>query len=193
MKHMHRLGVIVCLIFSLVACQTGGEIEPSRYPMEIGWIGESPNYPLNAAGFTRAEIMSHAPGMTDISTAYRLITKEAQIAAKFHKFKKTGQARTLAKQYQAEKMQVEKNYPGAKLLAESKIVLIKKEKEYPAFKSAYEFENTFMRRKQMVYFELILTETDDRYIKFESSAPNSQKKAIAQKNMELLDAVNWTH
>lgn len=194
MKHIcYILGVIGCLIFSLAACQTGREFAQTHYPIEIKLIGESPNYPLNAAGFARAEIMSHAPGMTNISTAYKLITHNAQIMTTIHKFRKTGFANTLAQQYKAEKKQIEKNHPDAKLLTDSKISFIKKEKEYQAVKATYEFEDSFMRKQQMIYFELILIATDDGYIKFRSSAPLSQKKFAAPKNMELLEEVNWTH
>jgi hypothetical protein len=73
--------LIAIVAIALGACQTGGGVKETRYPAEIRGIGDSPNYPLVAAGFNRAEIMTYAPGMVDISTAYNLVSPEVQIAA----------------------------------------------------------------------------------------------------------------
>ena len=187
-----RIIIIAAITIGLVACQTGG-VKETRYPAEIHDIGESPNYPLVAAGFNRAEIMTYAPGMTDISTAYNLLTPDVQIAATIYRSSKNGRAPNLSDQLSAEKFQIDKYHPGAELMGEEVLTLEKNGQTYSAQKASYRYNGVFMRKQQVVYSELVLWSHKDKYIKLRSTAPIAQKEKASQKNIELLRVVNWAN
>ena len=192
--NLHIRSIIAVLFtIGLVACQTGGGVKETQYPAEIRGIGDSPNYPLVAANFNRAEIMAYAPGMADISTAYNLLTPEALIAATIYRSSKNGRAPNLSDQFLAEKHNIEKYHPGAELIDEEIITLEKNGQTYSANKASYRYSGIFMHQQQVVYSELILWSHDDKYIKLRSTAPLAQKERARAKNMELLDAVNWAN
>lgn len=193
---MKTIATFLLSVFFLVVvggCQTTGGERQTRYPAEIKGIGESPNYPLRAAGFDRAEIMTYAPGMTNISTAYNHLAPEAQIAATIYVYKKDGSGVGVNQQYEAEKTNIEKYHSGAKLLNEAEETFIKNEKELTAYKAQYEFDGVFMHRQQRVYSELMLIEHEGKYIKLRSTAPKAQKDIAAKKNLELMNVVNWAN
>jgi len=185
--------VIVFLAIGLASCQTGGGVKQAQYPAEVRGIGDSPNYPLVAAGFNRAEVMTYAPGMTDISTAYNIVTPEAQIASTIYRSSKNGRAQNLTDQYTAEKAQIEKYHPGSELIDEEIITLNKKGKMYSAKKASFRYNANFMRQQQVVYSELVLLSHEDKYIKLRSTTPIIQERIARKKNMELLNAVNWAN
>jgi hypothetical protein len=146
---------------------------PSGYPAQVTGIGDSPNYPLRAAGFERAEIMMYEPGFRHISTAYNLRTKEAQIAATIYLVPHESPQASVKQRYQSEKTTIEQYHPGARLRA------------------TYELDGTFMHQKQRLHSEVWLWSHKDRYVKFRSTAPIGQKSIAGTKNLELLNAVNW--
>ena len=176
-----------------VGCQSTGGERQTRYPAEIKGIGESPNYPLKAAGFDRAEIMTYAPGMTNISTAYNYLAPWAQIAATIYVKKKGDSQIDVKQQFEAEKANIEKYHPGAKLLKEGDEIFIKNGKELSALKAQYEFDSVFMHRPQKVYSELMLIEYEGKYIKLRSTSPKAQKDVASKKNTELMNVVNWAN
>jgi hypothetical protein len=185
--------IVAGIVLVLAACQTGGGVKETRYPAEIRGIEDSPNYPLVAAGFNRAEIMSFAPGMTDISTAYNLLTPEVQIAATIYRSSKNGRAPNLSDQYLAEKHNIEKYHSGAELISEEDISLEKNGNTYSAKRASYRFGGKFMHKQQVVYSELVLLSHGDKYIKLRSTAPIAQKEKARDKNMELLNVVDWAN
>ena len=182
----------VVIALTLSGCPGPG-VSPTRYPVRVDGIGDSPNYPLRAAEFERAEIMSFAPGMTDISTAYNLLSAEVQIAATIYRSSKEGRAPELATQFQAEKIQIEQYHPGAQLLEEKSITLEKNGQTYPALKASYQYRGIFMHRPQTVYSELVYWSHGENYLKLRSTAPIAQREKAEAKNMELLNAVNWAN
>ena len=84
MKNLPSIFLSIYIVLTFGACPHGG----GGYPAEIRGIGDSPNYPLEAAGFQRAEMMTYAPGLTNISTAYNLLSPDIQIAATIYSYKK---------------------------------------------------------------------------------------------------------
>lgn len=192
MKRITLLISIAIITLTLAGCPGPG-VSPTRYPVRVDGIGDSPNYPLKAAGFERAEIMSFAPGMTDVSTAYNLLSPDIQIAATIYRSSKVGRAPDMATQFQAEKKQIEHYHPGAQLLEEKSITLEKNGQTYPALKASYQYGGTFMHRPQTVYSELVYWSHGKNYLKLRSTAPIAQREKAEGKNMELLNAVNWAN
>ena len=164
---------------------------PGGYPARIEGIGDSPNYPLRAAGFERAEIIAYAPGMRHLSTAYNLLTPETQIAATIYLVPHDSTTPVIAERYRAEKAAIEAYHPGAKLLEEKEVALEKNGVQYKALKAAYELEGIFMHQRQQLYSEVLLWSHKDRYVKLRATAPAAQRATAAAKNLELLGAVNW--
>lgn len=164
---------------------------PSGYPVQVRGIGDSPNYPLRAAGFDRAEIMMYEPGFRHISTAYNLRTEEAQIAATIYLVPHKSPQPNINERYKAEKTTIEQYHPGALLLYEKTVILSKNGVKYEAFKATYEFDGIFMHKQQRLYSEIWLLSHKDSYMKFRSTAPAGQKSIAEIKNLELLNAVNW--
>ena len=185
--------IIPVIAIALTAFLTGAGIKETHYPAEIQGIGDSPNFPLVAAGFERAEMMTYAPGMTDISIAYNLISPEVQIAATIYFFSKNSGFPNLSDQLLAEKQNIERYHPDAELIGEEVINLEKNGNSYSANKVSYRFNDKFMRRQQVVYSELTLWNHGNKYIKLRSTTPISQKERARDKNMELLRAVNWAY
>jgi hypothetical protein len=164
---------------------------PSGYPAQVTGIGDSPNYPLRAAGFERAEIMMYEPGFRHISTAYNLRTKEAQIAATIYLVPHESPQASVKQRYQSEKTTIEQYHPGARLMSEETVILSKHGVTYEALRATYELDGTFMHQKQRLHSEVWLWSHKDRYVKFRSTAPIGQKSIAGTKNLELLNAVNW--
>ena len=103
MKTIQLLIISALFLAGLNGCQTTGDERETSYPAEIKGIGESPNYPLKAAGFDRAEIVTYAPDMTNISTAYNYLRSDAQIAATIYMYKKGILEISASQQFEAEK------------------------------------------------------------------------------------------
>jgi hypothetical protein len=183
--------ILVCALFliSLTGCQLPG----GGYPAEIQGVGESPNYPLKAAGFDRAEILTYAPGMINISTAYNCTMPDVQIAATIYVYKKGDSAISVSQQFEAEKANIGKYHLGAVLLNEGAEVFNKNGKDIPALKAQYEFEGGVRQTKQTLYSEIMLIEYGDNFIKLRSTAPKSQMDVAAKKNLELMNAVHWAN
>ncbi|MEN8136628.1 MAG: hypothetical protein ABFS18_14010 [Thermodesulfobacteriota bacterium] len=187
--------IITCtfLLVGIVGCQTTGGVRQNDYPAEIKGIGDYPNYPLKAAGFDRAKIMTYAPGMTNISTAYNYLGSDAQIAATIYVYKKGGLQINAIQQFEAEKANIEKYHPGAQLIKTGKETFVKNGKELSALTAQYEYDGVFMHRQQPVYSELMLIEYGDKFIKLRSTSPKSQRSIASKKNLELMNVVNWAN
>ena len=193
MKILFNLLTVFLLPIFIFGCPSAGVMQQTKYPARLEGIGESPNYPLQAAGFDRAEIMTYEPGMTNISTAYNYRTPTTQIAATIYRYKKMSLDQKLGKQFELEKATIEKIHHSAKLLYEDQDSFRKQGKEFVAFKASYEFEGLFMKETRLIYSELILIDIGYTFIKLRSSAPISQKEVAAKKNIELMNVVNWAN
>jgi hypothetical protein len=187
--HAVLLSVIVALF--LAACGTAGNEHRSQYPAEITGIGDSPNFPLRAAGFQRGKILTYAPGMTEISNAYNLVSPEMQIASTIYHLPLAKAASPLTVQFAREKVAIEQYHAGAQLLREEEITLGKAGTTYRALRAEYSFDGEFMHRQQQLYSELIIWTHGTRYIKFRSTAPLAQRERVREKNLELLNTLNW--
>ena len=193
MKTIQLLIISALFLASLSGCQTTGDEKETRYPAEIKGIGESPNYPLKAAGFDRAEIITYAPDMTNISTAYNYLQSDAQIAATIYVYKKGILKISASQQFEAEKTNIEKYHPGAMLIMSGKKSFIKDGKELPALTAQYEYDGVFMSKPQALYSELMLIEYGGKFIKLRSTTPKFQRTIASKKNLELMNAVNWAN
>ena len=186
MKSLQLIALFLVLLL-VTGCPS-----PLKYPAIISGLGESSTYPLNAAGFERGELVMYEPGMRNISIAYNLLSPDAQIAATIYVYKYGGIAPSLQNQFVNEKHQIE-NYHSPKLLYEKPIILYKNGQEYHALKAAYEYEQIFMHKPQTtVYSELILLLNGKDFVKLRSTSPISQQEIAIEKNLELLNAVDWT-
>ncbi|WPC05717.1 hypothetical protein SBP02_02860 [Pseudomonas benzenivorans] len=165
----------------------------SGYPAEITMIGESPNYPMEAAGFQRAEVIAYAPGMMHMSTAYNLRSPEVQVAATIYIVPHEAAVPDFSGRFDAEKSTIEDYHPGAILVEQEEVELVKNGKRYAARKAAYEFSGVFDFREQKLYSEVVLLSHKGSYVKLRSTSPAAQRAAARQKNMDLLEAVNWAY
>ncbi len=193
MKIARLLIIGTFLSLAIAGCQTTGGVRQGGYPAEIKGIGESQNYPLKAAGFDRAEIMTYAPGMTNISTAYNYLGAEAQIATTIYVYKKGEAQVSVNQQFDAEKANIERYHPGARLIETGKETFLKNGIELNALTAKYEFEGIFMHKPQLVYSELMLIEFKDEFIKLRSTSPRNQSSIASKKNLELMNVVNWAN
>ncbi len=190
---MKLLSVLTSLLVGVLlsGCGAPSVQHQARYPAEISGIGDSPNYPLHVAGFERGKVFTYAPGMKEISTAYNLVSPDLQIASTIYLLPLEKAASPLTAQLAREKGAIEQYHPGAELLKEEELTLVKNGAVYKVLKAAYSFEGEFMRQRQRLYSEVLLWSHKDRYIKFRSTAPVSQREAVITKNVELINALNW--
>jgi len=183
------------LAVALAGCPAPGV---SAYPMRVPDIGESADYPAYAAGFERDGILSYAPGKVDVSVGYNMLTPEAQIASTLYisdrsVFPDVLQAEDPdAALFDLTKSGVQQYHPGALLLGEDSVTLVKNGREYHARRAVFRYEDSFMGRRQSVYSVLMLWRHGDDFIKLRSTTPYAQRHLSESNNMELLEAVNWT-
>lgn len=189
------------LAFVLAGC-------PRPYPLEITHVGDTPDYPLQAAGFTREKILSYRaddslpgdnPDLSDVSIAYDLLTPGAQIASTIYVTHAPTVYPGLLEQndplkalFEGNKSTIVQHRPGAELLGEVKETLTRNGRKYTALVATYRFNGVFMRKQQTVYSVLMVWRHEDNFIKLRSTTPYSQRKPSRQNNLNLLNAVNWT-
>jgi len=186
-----RIVLAVVFFTLLVGCPSASG--PTRYPAQVTGIGDSPNYPLRVAGFERAEIIMYEPGFRHISTAYNLKSREAQIAATIYLVPHESPRPDVKQRFQAEKANIEQYHPGARLVSDERVSLSKHGNTYEALKATYELDGVFMNQRQRLYTELWLWSHKDRYVKVRSTSPIDQRLLAADKNLELINAVNWAN
>jgi hypothetical protein len=166
--------------------------EPTKFPAPVTKLVSTETFPTEAGGFERGEVIAYAEGMKHLSAEYSLLADGLQIAATIdftpHEAGKTD----LAEQFKEEKVAIEKYYLGARWQKQEEIQLEKKGSSYKALKAGYEFEGMFRGQRQQVYAELILWSQGDRWVKLRIMAPSWQRKKLAPKGAELLDAVDWS-
>lgn len=195
---MHRtvcLFLCAAAVLALAGCPAPGV---SPYPRSLGDIGDSADYPLRAAGFERAKILGYAPDNADVSVGYNMLTPEAQIASTIYisassVFPEVRQAENpLAALFELNKAGVRQYHPGASLLGEDSVVLVKNGREYHALRAVFRYEDGFMGRRQQLYSLLMLWRHDDDFIKLRSTTLYAQRHLSESNNLNLLQAVNWT-
>jgi len=183
------------LAVALAGCPAPGV---SPYPTRVPDIGESADYPVHAAGFERDSILSYAPDNLDVSVGYNMLTPEAQIASTIYisdrsVFPDVLQAEDPATVlFELTKDGLRQYHPGATLLGEDSVTLVKDGREYQAQRAVFRYEDRFMGRRRPVYSVLMLWRHGDDFIKLRSTTPYAQRHLSESNNMELLEAVNWT-
>ncbi len=159
------------------------------YPAELVGIKQSPYYPLEAAGFSRGKIFMYAPDMEDVSIGYNMFNSENQIASTIYIYEFSV---TLKELFLAEKSNIISKHSGAALLKESEIKIARHGSEYKALAAEFEFDADFDHSLQPVFSQLILWTYNDKFIKLRSTSPISQRSETIEKNMVLINVVNWT-
>lgn len=180
---------LIALVVILVGCATTSPSQ-MKYPAELTGIGDSPNYPLEAAGFTRGKIMMYAPGMKDISTGYNMFTPENQIASTIYVYQYPVEALAL---FEAEKNNITEAHNGAELLSETEVELVKNGNKYVAFQATYKFNANLNKKYQEVFSRFVLWKHKNSFIKLRSTSPIAQEKQTIVKNTALLNAINWAN
>jgi len=196
-----RIPAILVLCAVLVAGLTGC---PARPPVsEPARIGNSVDYPEQAAGFRRGDVFDYAKtgsqDPVDLSIGYNLLTEGAQIASTIYV---TNAPRVfpglldmpdpVRAIYEDHKSAIVQHHAGATLLGETAETLVKSGREYPALLAAYRFDEVFMGNRQPVYSVLMVWRHGDNIVKLRSTAPFAQGPVLMTHNRKLLDAVNWT-
>lgn len=177
------------LVFVLAGCPAPGV---SPYPMRVGGIGDTADYPLRAAGFEREKIVSYAPGNADVSVGYSMLTPEAQIASTIYLTAHTGQIGSAEEYFSLSRTAIGQHHPGAELLAENTVVLTKGGQQFTAQRAAYRYEDGFMGRRQPLYSVLMVWRIGDSFVKLRSTTPYAQRHLSESNNQNLLEAINWT-
>ena len=170
----------------------------SPYPMQVGRIGDTTDYPLRAAGFERGKILSYAPGNADVSVGYNMLTPEVQIASTIYisdpsVFPEVRQAEDpMAALFELTKAGLLRYHQDASLLGEDSVVLAKDGRQYQALRAFFRYEDGFMGRRQPLYSLLMVWQHDGDFVKLRSTTPYAQRHLSESNNQNLLEAVNWT-
>lgn len=181
--------LLVCCCLLVSGCPTRAP-HSSGYPAEITGIGESKNFPLNAAGYRRGKTLTYESGIKNYSIGYDVFGPALQNAITLYFYPGSSDR---PKQFEHEKRQIVDAHAGATLLGEGDETFEKEGGSYPARIAKYRYVGEFAGRRQELYSELILVPLPARYLKVRSTAPFVQGPAAASKVRELLGAVNWAH
>lgn len=182
--------VLLSLCVFLAACPGPAVQRGGGYPAEITGLGESSNFPISAAGYTRGKMFMYEPGMKNHSVAYDIYEQQIQNAATLYFYEaQLG----FAELFQAEKQQIIASHPGAVLLREALTTLNKGGVSYQGQAATFSFSSVFAGQQQQVFSQLILVAHPKRFFKLRSTAPIAQANAVELKNQQLLEAVNWAY
>jgi hypothetical protein len=174
------------------------------YPRYISDIGESPDYPLLAAGFERGQVITHTPGSRDVSIYYRFCEVEEgeviEVVAILRNKRATGRQGSVQAALEAEKATLLGMDPELVPLGQETVTLRKNGREYAALKasflglgSSWCFEPMRIFAPSVPrYIELIIWRHQDRLLILRSSTKPEHPDIASAKNLELLEAVNWT-
>jgi len=194
-----RVLSFAALAFVLAGCSA---LEP--YPRAVTDIGESADYPLEAAGFRRSWIAEISAEIPDVEINYRLCQFDSapytEIVSNIRMTRANGPADSAKSRFDAAKKTIEQSRFGVEQLENRSLVLKKNGRNYFALKAAYStrgysfciFSDLIVGEPIPLYVELIVWRHEDRLITLDSTAPLGNRDIASAKNLELLDAVNWT-
>ncbi len=203
-----RLALCAALALALAGCW----IYP-LYPKHIEDVGDTADYPLSAAGFERGHILSYAPGGRDVSIHYRLCgsagAEELEVLAVLRSKRVSGPQGSVKAALDAEWSALFGLDPPPDPPNQESVKLSKNGRDYVALKwsglgygyspcfrgSAREFREYILELPVPRHVELFVWQHEDRILSLQSFAsfatPENRDIAPA-KNLELLDAVNWS-
>ncbi|SRR5258705_12898394 len=182
--------LLLSLCVFLTACPGPALQTRGQYPAEITGVGDSKNFPLSAAGYTRGKIYTYEPGMRNHSIAYDVFGPQLQNAVTLFFYKVPA---PLAEQFLAEKNQIVASHPGATLVREAPVTFQKSGVTYQGYAATYTFQAVFAQREQLVSSQLILVEHPARYVKVRSTAPSIQGALAEAGTRQLMEEVNWAY
>lgn len=198
------LPLCAALVLLLAGC-------PSN-PEYITDVDEA-DYPLSAAGFDRGSIISNTPGGGNLSVYYSLCEwvgdDRIDNGAILRITRVTGLRDSAQARFEAAKADLLKRDPNAERLNDGTVTLTKNGEDHAALKASYRslgiswcFPNSDLLAGQGLtfslpvpvprYIELIVWRHEDRVLAFHGSADPKNQDIASAKNLELLDAVNWT-
>lgn len=191
---------IFLVLWAVLALTLAGapEAGAARYPQKITGVPDSSEYPLRAAGFERTGFYRYQPGDADISVGYNMFTPETNIVSTIYitngsvfpgLLREDDPVAALFNDYKTSTAQY---HAGARLLGEDSVVLKKNGKNYKALRVFFQYEADFMSKRQPVFSVMMLWRNGDDFIKLRSTMPIAQRDQWETRNMDLLDAVDWT-
>jgi len=185
--------LLYILLFTLISgCATNLQgsnfTDSTNYPAEITGIGDSPKYPLIAAGFKRGKLLTYAPGLVNISAGYSLNTSKNNISSTIYQYPATT---TLDEMLVIEKQRIARFNSTAKFLTSNERTLSKNGVNYRALEVTLRYNANYSGKYQELFSQLVLWQHEDNFIKLRSTSPISQSEDTPAKNSELLNAVNW--
>lgn len=202
MKRTIRMASTCALVILLAGCPRPGG------PNSVANILNENDYPLQAAGFHRDQIINYdeiagveSPGaaLSDVSVGYNMLTPETQIASTIYITHAPTVFPDLLDQrdpvrvvYEWHKSAISKRHPGAELRGETTETMTKSGNVYTVRVAAYRYEDKFMGKRQTVYSVLLVWRHGENIVKLRSTAPYAQGQQLRLHNLRLLDAVNWT-
>jgi hypothetical protein len=192
--------ICAALALSLAGC--AGTVS---HPGGVGGVGESGDYPLEAAGFRKLGVYSLSLQTSSASVQYRLCSTGSpydpfvEILATIRITRVTVAAHSARAALDEAKVAIEQSRFGGELLDEGAFILTKNGERYVALKAAYStarysqcLVGVVLGFPQPRYVELIVWRHEDRIMTLQSNARLENRNAASAKNLELLDAVNWT-
>lgn len=193
-----RFATFVALALVLAGC----------YPKYITDVGESADYPLSAAGFERRSIIRHTWFSQDVAVYYEFCRDTGvefkDIGTILRTKRVSGPDDTVQARLEAEKATLIELDPSPEGPKQETITLSKDGRSYAALKwsqfgkgnSACRFRfsgaEDYFKLPVPRYIELIVWRHEDRILILHGRAAPENRDIAPAKNLELLDAVNWT-
>lgn len=176
----------VALTFSLTPITSYAQ---SNFPVEVRDLPGLDRFPVEVAGYRRAEVVAYAPELSSFSVAYNRYDEQLQNAVTLYFGPRLNNT---AAQLLDEKAAVINAHPDSRVVSERVLVLSKDGRTFEATLFTFEYTEEFARRRQKVRSFLLVTFTNQRRVKLRSTAPVDQGDRAERNLIPFLDGVSWT-
>ena len=162
--------------------------DKSDYPAEISGIGDTPNFPLEVAGYRRGNMLMYAPGMTDISFEYSRFDSALQNSVTVYFYPRV---KPLIDEFAGVKQAVLQTHPGGTISSEKNVDLVKDGKTYHGMMASFRFRDVFSGTAQNLSSQVTVVEQASRFVKVRSTSPVAHSASAESGVSHLLDGVAW--
>ena len=183
--------VLVLAFFSvlLAGCPATNPTRPnSNYPSEVTNFAEFERFPAKASGYRRGKVTAYAPALADYSVAYDAFGSVLQNAVTLYFYPRMIDT---AAQLSAEKAEVAKAHPGARVISERTLTLQQASRAYEATVVTFAYASNFEGRWQDVSSQLVVVFLPQGTFKVRSTAPIAQGALAENALRQLLAEVSW--
>jgi hypothetical protein len=176
-----------CALLFLAGCPTfgGSRHDPLLQALSLG---DPSLFPLHAAGYAKGEVITYDPGSGNCSVAYDRFDSELQNAVTLYSCPLLRDAATELASVERAVMQA---HPGARLVSEKELELIKRATPHRALVATFEFEDEFLGERQVVSSQVVVIARPRRFVKVRSTAPVAQGARAEESMLRLLEVLGW--